>query len=48
MKKYTDECREMEIQIDPEKVREFEQIYDAIMQEGFKENPPPDRLCSKI
>jgi len=37
MKKYTDECREMEIQIDPEKVREFEEIYDAIMQEGIEE-----------
>lgn len=42
MKKYTDECREMEIPIDPEKVREFEQIYDAIIQEGIIENPPPD------
>ena len=37
MKKYTDECREMEISIDPEKVREFEKIYDAIMQEGIEE-----------
>jgi transposase len=48
MKKYTDECREMEIQIDPEKVREFEQIYDAIMQEGIKENPQPNPLKEQV
>jgi len=42
MKKYTDECREMEIPIDPEKVREFEKVYDEITQEGIEENPPPD------
>ena len=42
VKKYTDECKEMEIPIDPEKVREFEEIYDAIIQEGIEENPPPD------
>jgi transposase len=27
----------MEIPIDPEKVREFEEIYDAIIQEGIEE-----------
>jgi len=32
----------MEIPIDIEKVREFEEIYDAIIQEGIEENPPPD------
>jgi transposase len=32
VKKYTDECKEMEIPIDLEKVREFEEIYDAIIQ----------------
>src|SRR5665647_3214471 len=37
VKKYTDECKEMEIPIDPEKVREFEEIYDAIIQEGIEE-----------
>ncbi len=42
VKKYTDECREMEIPIDPVKVREFEEIYDEIIQEGIEENPPPD------
>src|SRR5665647_2440033 len=42
VKKYTDECKEMEIPIDLEKVREFEEIYDAIIQEGIEENPPPD------
>jgi len=42
MKKYTDECREMEIPIDPEKVRKFEKVYDEITQEGIEENPPPD------
>jgi transposase len=41
MKKYTDECREMKIPIDAEKVREFEEIYDEIIQEGVEENPPP-------
>lgn len=42
VKKYTDECREMEIPIDPIKVRAFEEIYDEIIQEGIEENPPPD------
>lgn len=42
MKKYTDECKEIEIPIDLEKVREFEEIYEAIIQEGIEENPPPD------
>jgi len=42
MKKYTDECREMEVPTDPEKVRELEEIYDTIMQEGIEENPPPE------
>jgi transposase len=46
VKKYTDECKEMEIPIDPEKVREFEEIYDAIIQEGIEENPPPDNLLT--
>jgi transposase len=41
MKKYTDECREMKIPLDTEKVREFEEIYDEIIQEGIEENPPP-------
>lgn len=48
MKKYTDECREMEIPIDPEKVRELEGIYDAIMQGGIEENPPPDPLKEQV
>jgi transposase len=48
MKKYTDECRELEIPIDPEKVREFEKIYDAIIQEGIEENPPPDPLKNQV
>lgn len=38
----------MEIQIDPEKVREFEQIHDAIMQEGIKENPQPNPLKEQV
>jgi transposase len=41
MKKYTDECREMKIPIDAEKVREFEEIFDAVIREGIEENPPP-------
>ena len=48
MKKYTDECREMEIQIDQEKFREFEEIYDAIMQEGIEENPPPETSTDQV
>lgn len=48
MKKYTDECREMEISIDQEKVREFEKIYDAIMQEGIEENPPPKTSKAQV
>src|SRR5674536_288468 len=39
VKKYTDECKEMEIPIDLKKVREFEEIYDSIIQEGIEENP---------
>src|SRR5674476_1257950 len=31
VKKYTDECKEMEIPIDPEKVREFEEIYLSLI-----------------
>lgn len=42
IKRYTDECREMEISIYPEKARAFEKIYDEIIQEGIEENPPPD------
>ena len=34
-------AKRWEIPIDPEKVREFEEIYDAIIQEGIEENPPP-------
>jgi len=44
MKKYTDKCREMEISIDPEKVREFEEIYDTVIREGIEENQPPDNF----
>lgn len=48
VKKYTDECKEMEIPIDPEKVRKFEEIYDAIIQEGIEENPPPDNTEDQV
>ena len=41
MKKYTDECRERKTTLDTEKVKEFEEIYDEIIQEGIEENPPP-------
>jgi len=44
MKKYTDKCREMNISIDPEKVREFEEIYDTVISEGIEENQPPDNF----
>jgi len=44
MKKYTDKCIEMEISIDPEKVREFEEIYDTVISEGIEENQPPDNF----
>ena len=48
MKKYTDECREMEIPIDPEKVRKFEKIYDEIIHEGIEENPPPQTYKDQV
>ena len=48
VKKYTDECKEMEIPINPEKVREFEEIYDEIIQEGIQENPPPDNAEDQV
>ena len=38
MKKYTDECREIEIQIDPEKVREFEKIWLFVVLCGYPHN----------
>lgn len=44
MKKYTDKCREMDISIDPEKVREFKEIYDTVISEGKEENQPPDNF----
>jgi len=48
MKKYTDECRDMKIPIDTEKVREFEEIYDEIIQEGIEENPPPQTYKDQV
>jgi transposase len=48
MKKYTDECREMKIPIDNEKVREFEEIYDEIIQEGIEENPLPQPYKDQV
>ena len=48
MKKYTDEIREMKIPIDNEKVREFEEIYDEIIQEGIEENPLPQPYKDQV
>ena len=38
----------MNIPINPEKVKEFEEIYDAIIQEGIQENPLPDNAEDQV
>jgi len=48
MKKYAGECREMKTSIDTEKVREFEEMYDEIIQEGIEENPPPQTYKNQV
>jgi transposase len=38
----------MKIPIDTEKVREFEEIYEEIIQEGIEENPPPQTYTNQV
>lgn len=40
MKKYTDECKEQDKELDFEKIKALEKRFDAIIMKGKEENPP--------
>ena len=40
MKKYTDECKEQNKELDFEQIKSLEKKFDAIVMEGIEENPP--------